>query len=46
MPNGDTYHGYLKEGRKNGRGTLFLQDSQKLLDGYWQDDNFIESIST
>jgi hypothetical protein len=35
MPNGDIYHGYLREGRKNGRGKLVLKDSDKILDGYW-----------
>lgn len=35
MPNGDTYHGYLRNGKKNGRGTLILKNSNKILDGIW-----------
>ena len=42
MPNGDKYHGYLRDGKKNGRGTLFLKDLEKVFDGYWQDDHYIK----
>lgn len=35
MPNGDRYYGILRDGKKNGKGTLCLKDSGKYLDGYW-----------
>lgn len=44
MPNGDVYQGYLRNGKKNGRGVLMLKQSKQNLDGYWQNDLFINSI--
>jgi hypothetical protein len=46
MPNGDIYSGYLHDGKKNGRGTLILQDSGKILDGIWSEDNFISAFAS
>ncbi len=41
MPNGDSYQGYLRNGKKNGRGLLILGGGSKSLDGYWQNDRFL-----
>ena len=41
MPNGDIYEGYLRKGRKNGRGVLKLAKAKTELDGYWQEDRFV-----
>ena len=44
MPNGDIYQGYLRNGKKNGRGILMLKHSRRNLDGFWQNDMFISAI--
>ena len=41
MPHGDIYQGYLRNGKKNGRGLLVLGKDKKTLDGYWQNDRFL-----
>lgn len=45
-PNGDVYQGHLRNGRKNGRGMLILSEGDKVLDGFWEDDHFIDSINS
>jgi hypothetical protein len=42
MPNGDIYQGFIKNGKKNGRGMLSLKQVSKL-DGYWENDVFLGS---
>ena len=44
MPNGDIYQGYLRNGKKNGRGVLMFKQSRRQLDGYWQNDLFISQV--
>lgn len=43
MPNGDTYQGYIKNGRKHGRGILTLTQPSFVLDGRWVNDRFVET---
>ena len=44
MPNGDIYQGYLRNGKKNGRGVLMMKQSGRNLEGLWQNDLFISEI--
>jgi hypothetical protein len=41
LPNGDAYYGMVKDGMKNGKGTLRIQKSKETFNGYWKDDYFV-----
>lgn len=43
MPNGDTYYGMVKNGKKNGKGTLRVRKSKEVFNGYWKDDYFVNN---
>jgi hypothetical protein len=45
MPNGDVYQGYLRNGKKNGRGLIIFAKDRKSLDGYWQNDRFLSKAA-
>ena len=40
-PNGDHYTGYFKNGKRNGRGALVINQTFKRLEGYWKDDGLL-----
>jgi hypothetical protein len=44
MPNGDIYNGMFSNGKKNGRGILKIHKAKKILDGYWENDEFVDSV--
>ena len=42
MPNGDLYQGFLRNGKKNGRGVLkFNNGVSTELDGFWKEDRLM-----
>lgn len=41
LPNGDVYYGMVRDGRKNGKGTLQLKASSEVFNGYWKNDYFV-----
>lgn len=44
--NGDTYKGYIKDGKKNGRGTLTYSQSKVYVEGFWRDDVLLSIIES
>ncbi len=41
LPNRDVYYGMIKNGKKNGKGTLKLNSRSTIINGYWKNDFFI-----
>ena len=41
LPNGDTYYGMVKDGKKNRKGTLKVAKSKEIFNGYWRNDYFV-----
>lgn len=44
--NGNLYDGDLFEGKKSGVGVMYSVDTQKIYDGVWDDDHFLEGTIT
>jgi hypothetical protein len=43
--NGDYFEGNWKNGQKNGKGSLYTSSSNRVLQGFWKDDNFVKEIT-